>query len=107
MLEQYQRDEIAELVNEFNGDNPSGYYGDRLGELVDSYLPIYYTDIVDEWKAMPSQYDNMGVAMFGVPSEIDIFQLMTLDLLNYYGELVNEYANEYGKSIGVDVYDYA
>lgn len=103
MLEQWQREEIESLVNEFAGEDPSGYYGDRISEIVESYLPIYYSEIVKEWQAMPSEWDNEGAAMFGAPDPIDIYQLMTLDLYGYYSEQVNEHANEYAKTKGVDV----
>jgi hypothetical protein len=107
MLNTYQKEAIAELVNEFATGEANGYYGDRLGELVDNFLPIYNSDIIKEWQEMPSGYDNEGVAMFGASLPIDIFSLMTLDLLNYIGELVNLYAQEYAETVDVDLSNFA
>ena len=103
MLEQYQREEIESLVNEFASDDASGYYSDRIKELIDGYLPIYYSEIVKEWQAMPAEWDNQGAEMFGIPDPVSIYTLMSLDLYGYYSEQVNEYAHEYGKTKGVDV----
>jgi hypothetical protein len=107
MLDTYQKEAIAELVNEFATGEANGYYGDRLGELVDNFLPIYNSDIIKEWQEMPSGYDNEGANMFGMPEEVDIFSLMTLDLLNYIGELVSLYAQEYAETVDVDLSDFA
>lgn len=107
MLDTYQKEAITELVNEFASGEASGYYGDRLGELVDNFLPIYNSDIIKEWQEMPSGYDGEGVEMFGMPDSPTIYQLMTLDLLNYIGELVNLYAQEYAESVDVDLNDFA
>jgi hypothetical protein len=103
MLEQYKREEIESLVDEFSSDDASGYYSDLINELIDGYLPIYYNEIVKEWQAMPAEWDNQGAEMFGIPDPVDIYKLMTLDLYGYYSELVHNYAHEYGKNKGVDV----
>ena len=107
MLNDWQKEEIQNLVKEFAGENPNGYYGDRLGELVDSYIPIYNSDIISEGQAMPNEYDDEGAELFGRPDDATIIQLMALDLMNYYGILVNTYAHEYGKEDDIDVNDFA
>ena len=60
---------------------------DNSGEWVDGYLPVYNNLIIEEWKQMPSDYDNRGVEELGLPNEINIINLMSLDLYLYYGEL--------------------
>ena len=63
---------------------------DNAGEWVDGYLPVYNNRIIDEWKEMPSEYDNRGIAELGAGGEIDIINLMSLDLYLYYSDLWNE-----------------
>lgn len=63
---------------------------DNSGEWVDGYLPVYHNRIIDEWKEMPSEYDNRGAAELGGDAVIDIIHLMTLDLYLYYSDLWHE-----------------
>ena len=63
---------------------------DRSGEWIDSYLPIYNSEILREWQVMPSEYDNRGHAEIGYGGEIDIINLMSLDLYLYYYDLFQE-----------------
>lgn len=67
---------------------------DRSGEFIDSYLPIYNNKIVEEWQAMPSEYDNRGSAELGVGGEVNIINLMSLDLYLYYSDLFAEAITE-------------
>jgi hypothetical protein len=67
---------------------------DRSGEWVDSYLPVYYNRIVEEWQQMPSEYNNRGHAELGLGQEVDIYNLMSLDLYLYYTDLFNEAVGE-------------
>jgi hypothetical protein len=67
---------------------------DRSGEFIDSYLPVYYNQIIDEWKAMPSEYNDRGSAELGQGGEINIYNLMTLDLYLYYSDLFAEAVEE-------------
>lgn len=61
---------------------------DNSGEWVDGYLPVYNNRIIDEWKEMPSEYDNRGAVELGhLEHEIDIINLMSLDLYLYYSDL--------------------
>ncbi len=100
MLEKWQEEEVTELVLDFSNGNRTGYLEDAITELVDGYLPIYYNDIVKQWQEMPSEFDNMGAVNFGMPDSVDIYQLMTLDLLNYIGELVRVHANKVIEQVG-------
>ena len=68
---------------------------DNSGEWIDGYLPIYYNQIVEEWQAMPSEYNNRGSAELGhLGQEIDIYNLMSLDLYVYYSDIFNEAVTE-------------
>jgi hypothetical protein len=67
---------------------------DRSGEFVDSYLPVYYNGIIEEWKNMPSEYNDRGSAELGVGGEVNIYNLMTLDLYLYYSDLFFEAVKE-------------
>jgi hypothetical protein len=67
---------------------------DRSGEFIDSYLPVYYNQIIEEWKAMPSEYNDRGSAELGQGGEVNIYNLMSLDLYLYYSDLFNEAVEE-------------
>jgi hypothetical protein len=63
---------------------------DNSGEWIDGYLPIYYNKIVEEWQAMPSEYNDRGAAELGMGQEVTIYNLMSLDLYLYYSDIFNE-----------------
>jgi len=67
---------------------------DRSGEFIDSYLPIYNNQIIEEWQNMPNEYDNRGSLELGLGQEINIINLMSLDLYLYYSDLFNEAVKE-------------
>ena len=67
---------------------------DRSGEFIDSYLPVYYNRIIEEWKEMPSEYNDRGSAELGMGGEVNIYNLMTLDLYLYYSDLFAEAVKE-------------
>jgi hypothetical protein len=68
---------------------------DNSGEWIDGYLPIYNNKIVEEWQAMPSEYDNRGAVELGhLEQEINIINLMSLDLYLYYNDIFNKAVNE-------------
>ena len=67
---------------------------DRSGEFIDSWLPVYNNQIIQEWQAMPSEYDNRGWAELGGGGEVDIINLMSLDLYLYYSDLFAEAVEE-------------
>ena len=72
---------------------------DRSNEFIDSYLPVYYNGIIEEWKAMPSEYNDRGSAELGYGEEINIYNLMSLDLYLYYSDLFAEAINEVEESL--------
>lgn len=89
---------VAQMVEEIQTELKNGStlddIKDRSGEFVDSYLPVYNNKIVEEWQAMPSEYDNRGHAELGGGQKIDIINLMTLDLYLYYTDLFAEAIEE-------------
>ena len=60
---------------------------DRAGEAIDSHLPVYNNEIIEEWQAMPGDYDNRGAEELGYRIGFTIYQLMSLDLYVYYSDL--------------------
>jgi len=74
---------------------------DRAGECVDGYLPVYYNRIVEEWKEMPSEYNDRGHTELGLGQEVSIYNLMSLDLYVYYSELFKEALAEVEESLNV------
>ena len=89
------KDIIEELRNEIeNNGQTLEEIKDNAGEWIDGWLPIYYSDIIEEWKNMPSEYNDRGSSEFGTPDEISIFNLMSLDLFMYYRDLFYEAAEE-------------
>ena len=62
---------------------------DRSHEIADGYVPLYNNHIIEEWTAMPNDYDNRGSAELGHNcQEINIINLMQADLYFYYSDLV-------------------
>jgi hypothetical protein len=67
--------EVAEALGEaLTGDHgPDAYLYDIVGEVVDSVMPVYYSDILDEWSEAgcpdpeDSDHDpNSGHVIFGL-----------------------------------------
>jgi hypothetical protein len=74
---------------------------DRSGETIDSHLPIYNNQIIEEWQNMPSEYDNRGSAELGTGKDINIINLMSLDLYLYYSDLFSKALEEIREEIAV------
>jgi len=85
---------VEEIRTELAGGAELDDIKDRSGEFIDSWLPVYNNRIVEEWQAMPSEYDNRGSAELGTGQEINIINLMTLDLYLYYSDLFAEAVQE-------------
>jgi len=82
-----------EIMEEFKQEIAQGIdlddIKDRSHEYVDNYVPVYNNCILEEWQAMPSDYDNRGSAEMGHScQEINIISLMGADLYLYYQDLV-------------------
>lgn len=67
---------------------------DNSGEWIDGWVPIYNNRVIEEWQAMPGEYDNQGYAELGADGEVDIIRLMMLDLYVYYSALFYEAISE-------------
>ena len=89
---------VEQMVEEIRAEIANGEeledIKDRSGEFIDSYLPVYYNGIIEEWKNMPSEYNDRGSAELGQGGEVNIYNLMSLDLYLYYSDLFNEAVKE-------------
>jgi len=83
-------DEIMqEIKQEISNGQTLEEVKERSHELVDGYIPIYNNRVIEEWTAMPNDYDNRGAAEIGHNcQELNIISLMQADLYIYYAELV-------------------
>jgi hypothetical protein len=66
-------------------DEINDYYST---EFIESYLPVYHSGILREWKDMPHTYTDRGAAELGTTG--GIFELMTADLYLYYTDLFTD-----------------
>jgi hypothetical protein len=95
MLNETQKQMKDEVLNELKKGVDLDDIKDNAGEWIDGYLPVYNDRIIQEWKEMPSEYDNRGSAELGHNvQEINIVNLMSLDLYLYYTDLFNEVLEE-------------
>ena len=93
------RSTVELMIEEIRADLANGEeleaIKDRSGEIIDGHLPVYNNQIIEEWQAMPSDYDNRGSAELGyLEHEINIINLMSLDLYLYYSDLFAEAIKE-------------
>lgn len=84
-----------QMKDEFKTEIGKGYITldeirDNSGEWIDGYLPIYNNKIVEEWQAMPGDYDNRGAVELGYDGDGDIIHQMSLDLYLYYSDIFHE-----------------
>ena len=96
-------DTVVQMVEEIRAEIANGEeleaITDRSGEFIDSYLPLYNNQIVEEWQSMPSEYDNRGWAELGGGGEVNIINLMSLDLYLYYSDLFYKAVKEVEESL--------
>ena len=97
------RSTVELMIEEIRADLANGeeleVIKDRSGEIIDNYLPIYNNQIVEEWQAMPSDYDDRGQHEVGTDGSMGIIALMSLDLYLYYSDLFAEAINEVEESL--------
>jgi hypothetical protein len=82
------REEILdnwEYLEELNENGVDDY----LDELADSRTPIYYGDIIEEWRELPMEYSDTWHD-YPMERNATITGLMTLDLANYYRNLYSQ-----------------
>lgn len=88
-------DAKAELLSEIENYGATvDSLEDRLGEYVDTALPVYNSHIIDEWRAMPSDYDGSGMEQLGTPEKITVYSLMLNDLFTYYWDVYQDALGE-------------
>jgi hypothetical protein len=86
---------MQEIKQEITNGESLEEIKERSYELVDNYVPVYNNRVIEEWTAMPSDYDNRGSAELGHNcQEINIINLMSADLYLYYQDLVNSVIND-------------
>ena len=94
MLNTTQEQMKEEITQEIGRGVRLDYIRDTAGEWIDSYLPIYNNEIIEEWKNMPGDYDNRGAAELGAQQGHGIVDLMSLDLYLYYSDLFQAVLDE-------------
>jgi hypothetical protein len=62
---------------------------DRFHEYADSWLPVYYNEILVEWGKMPHEFTDSWKDQ-GYTEDKGIFALMSMDLFNWYYSMVEE-----------------
>jgi hypothetical protein len=69
---------------------------DRLTEMADGFVPIYYGDIIKDWQEMDHEYTDNWKEQYGgvIPEEVGITALMTSDLAEYYRDTTLEIYGE-------------
>lgn len=82
---------MQEIKQEITNGETLEEIRDRSHEIVDNYVPIYNNHVLEEWSAMPNDYDNRGSAELGHNcQDINIISLMSADLYLYYQDLVSQ-----------------
>lgn len=82
-------DVMQEIKQEITNGQTLEEVKDRSHELIDNYVPVYNNRVIEEWQAMPNDYDNRGSAELGHNcEELNIINLMQGDLYLYYSDLV-------------------
>jgi hypothetical protein len=63
---------------------------DRLEEHADSLTPVYYSDIIEQWRGLTmEESDTWREHGHEITPETTITNLMAIDLFYYYSEAVN------------------
>jgi hypothetical protein len=73
---------------------------DNLDYVIDGLIPVYYSDIVEEWQKMPSEWDNSWQEIYcgEIPKNSTIYSLMEVDLWQYYQDAVITIFDEIAES---------
>lgn len=85
VIKQDLRDEFA-----LHGEKNEDFVSDLLTEYADGLVPVYYSEIISEWQAMPEEFDGLGVVELGLPQDVSVYSLMSQDLWLYYSNAVRE-----------------
>jgi hypothetical protein len=90
-------DEIKKAIeDEWEELTEDTYPEDRLGEMAEGFVPIYYGEIIKDWTEMPHEYTDNWKEHYGesVPEAVGITELMTSDLHEYYRDTTTEIYQE-------------
>lgn len=79
-------DVLSEVANELDQLMASEYPEDLLREFADSLVPVYYSDILDEWRELPIEQSDRWQEI-GADGKATIFSLMSIDLFLYYEDM--------------------
>jgi hypothetical protein len=84
------------ILDEWEELTEDSYPEDRLGEMAEGFVPIYYGDIIKDWTEMPNEYTDNWKEHYAetIPEEVGITALMTSDLHEYYRATTNEIYEE-------------
>lgn len=74
----------ADILDHWAQLSEMPYYQDLLTELAESALPIYYSQIIQDWQEMPDEYTDSWKDSTEANSDSTIYSLMGMDLWNYY-----------------------
>jgi hypothetical protein len=83
----FNYDEIKKVIEEeWEELIEDTYPEDRLAEMADGFVPIYYGEIIEDWQKMDHEYTDNWKEQYGgvIPEEVGITALMTSDLAEYY-----------------------
>jgi hypothetical protein len=90
-------DEIKKAIeDEWEELTEDAYPEDRLGEMAEGFVPIYYGEIIKDWQEMPHEYTDNWKEHYGetIPEAVGITALMTSDLHEYYRDTTTEIYHE-------------
>jgi hypothetical protein len=79
------KQEILEAWDEIDGID-----GRWMNEAVDSALPTYYSDIIEQWTKMPSEYTDRWQELVAAIHNHSLTGLMTMDLYIYLSDQYRE-----------------
>ena len=98
----WSNEEIRKMIIEEKEEVTSNgtYLSDFTTGMTDGLLPVYYNQIIEDWKNMPMEWSEQGAELCN--SESTITDRMTADLFCYYLEqveteltkLLNEWEHE-------------
>lgn len=74
----------ADILDNWAQLSEMPYYQDLLTELAESAMPIYYSDIIQDWREMPDEYTDTWKETSQADGDSTIYSLMGVDLWNYY-----------------------
>lgn len=77
------------VLDEWERLSEATYPEDLLGQIADSFVPVYDFEVIKDWQEMPSEYNDAWQEL-GVTDDYGITKLMSIDLWYYYRDLVNQ-----------------